>query len=101
MFGQQNETNNQGMQKIFNAVHLKDLGNRPAGISAKFFPWYADRHSHNPTKVQRTDASMARRKQKSWAKKVVCITLDAVHDLHLPIDYLGNQITLHQVLVCY
>ena len=43
---------------------------------------------------------MARYKQKSWAKKVVRITLETVHDLHLPIDYLGNQITLHQALVC-
>ena len=82
-------------KKIFNAIHAKDLGNCPGGISTKFFPWYADRDSPNPTKLQRTFASMARHKQKSWAKKVVRITLDAVHDLHLPIDHLGNQITLH------
>ena len=65
-------------KKIFNATHPKDLGNCPGGISAKFFPWYADRDSPNPTREQRNHASIARHKQKNWAKKVVRITLDAV-----------------------
>ena len=87
-------------KKIFKAIHPKDLGNCPGGISAKFFPWYADRDSPNPTREQRNHALIARHKQKSWAKKVVRITLDAVQNLHLPIEHLGNQITLHQALVC-
>ena len=61
---------------------------------------FADRDSPNPTREQRLHATIARHKQKNWAKKVVRITLDAVQNLHLPIDYKGNQVTLHQVLIC-
>ena len=86
-------------KKIFNATHPKDLGNRPGGISAKLYPWFADRDSLNPTREQRNHESIARYKQKNWAKKVVRITLDAVQNLHLPIEHLGNQVTLRQALI--
>ena len=86
-------------KKLFNSPKLKDLQQRPFGTTAKFCTCYANAKSPHPSEKEMKVATRAKLKAKAWSTHIQRVSLALVQALDLPVDYLGNQITLRQVLV--
>ena len=82
---------------LFNSLELKDRQQRPFGTTVKFCTWYIGAKSSHPSEIDMQAATRAKLKAKAWCTNIQQIPLASVQALDLPVDYLGNQITLCKV----